>query len=184
MHSYDRDEKYERLRRRLRREARQARPAFSDDLHARLMSAVVQRPFVAGRGSARQRKLAYMTFAAAASIAAAVALAWLWRTPQAAKDGLIVRSVPATNTAGAVHGAASAPLPHSVPRDGAASDLAAGDIDSMAEDFARSASGIGAWALSVADDSQWAGLDRDAQSALAAVAGPLPFDLTFSLAEE
>ncbi len=114
-------------------------------------------------------------------MATAIALALLWRTPQAARDDIVVRNTP-TNTPGVVHDATGVPSWQLIPRDVATSD--ADDIDSMTEDLARSASGIGDWALAVADDNQWAGLDRDAQAALAAVAGPLPFDLTFSLAAE
>ena len=32
------------------------------------------------------------------------------------------------------------------------------------------------------DDNQWAGLDRDAETAMATVTGPLPFDLSVAIA--
>ena len=35
---------------------------------------------------------------------------------------------------------------------------------------------------STVDDNQWAGLDRDAETAMATVTAPLPFDLSVAIA--
>jgi hypothetical protein len=51
------------------------------------------------------------------------------------------------------------------------------EIDSAAALVEGLATGVGQWMESTVDDNQWAGLDRDAKTALATVAGPLPFDL-------
>ena len=77
--------------------------------------------------------------------------------------------------------------PHNVTAKQDTVNIDTGDIDAAAEELANSASGIGNWMRSAAGgdeltEVQWGGLDRDAQRALATVAGPLPFDLTFSLA--
>jgi hypothetical protein len=50
------------------------------------------------------------------------------------------------------------------------------DLDSTADLVERTALHLGQWMATTVDENQWAGLDRDAQSAVAAVTGPLPFD--------
>ena len=44
------------------------------------------------------------------------------------------------------------------------------------------ASEVGQWVESTVDDNQWAGLDRDAQTAVATVTASLPFDLSAAIA--
>ena len=44
------------------------------------------------------------------------------------------------------------------------------------------ATGLGQWMAATVDDNQWAGLDRDVQTAMATVAGSLPFDLSLAIA--
>ena len=46
----------------------------------------------------------------------------------------------------------------------------------------NTASGLGDWMKTTMDDNQWAGLDRDAATAVATVIGPVPFDLSESVA--
>ena len=53
-------------------------------------------------------------------------------------------------------------------------DSAAALVEDTAVDFEQ-------WMASAVGDNQWAGLDRDAETAMAAVTGPLPFDLSLAI---
>jgi hypothetical protein len=57
------------------------------------------------------------------------------------------------------------------------------DIDSTLELVSHTASGLQKWIATTLDENQWAGLDRDAKSAMEAVAGAVPFDLSAAIAE-
>ena len=185
MHKFDRDECDGHLRRRLRREARQSRPVFSDSLHARLVSAIVpqraesSRVWRTGRG-----RLVSWTLALAASIAAAVTLALFLRVTPSPTENLAASNSSGPGSTGVRQQAKNEEPPPRNQIEGATANNGTSDIDAVSEDLASSATGIGDWVLSVADDNRWAGLDRDAQAGLAAVTGPLPFDITLSLAEE
>jgi hypothetical protein len=171
MGDYEEIERDDRLAVRLRREARRTQPAFSAELHERLMAAVqaaapnVTAPAVR---RARGRALAWgMTVAATLALALALAIA-ANHSPTHPHDS-IAEGNPANS--GNV-------IPQ---RDATPKNVPIG-FDNAAEQLANSASGISDWVRSTAGDSQWGGLDRDAQRALAAVAGSLPFDLKFSVA--
>ena len=187
MNDYEPIENDDRLALRLRREARRSRPAFSAALHERVLGAIqaMAAPppaaIVQSRRDARGRALS-RAMTAAASIALTLALAFAFNHAQTATPEFAARSGPAAPgkvISGQSSGAAS--LAEITPQELAAKKDAE-DIDAAAEELANSASGVSDWVRSAAGDGQWGGLDRDAQRALATVAGPLPFDLTFSLA--
>jgi hypothetical protein len=124
---------------------------------------------------------------AAASIALTLALVFALNSSRAPSRESMAGGGPATLGKG-IGGELPAAVSPAVrtPQESTAKNDAE-DIDAAAEELANSASGIGDWVRSAAAsrewaDGQWGGLDRDAQRALATVAGPLPFDLTFSLA--
>jgi hypothetical protein len=168
------------LAERLKREARRAQPEFSPKLHARIMAAVRVAPLPESAAAlsipAVRRKphfargMAIWT-AVAASLAIAVTLAVAWHGARPAHDEAIAHD--ATDNTGIVE---------VVPPQAAQPTNAPGDLDSAADVVATTASGITDWVQSTAGDNQWAGLDRDAQAAIAAVSAPLPFDLTVSVA--
>jgi hypothetical protein len=123
--------------------------------------------------------------ATAVSIAAAIVAALYLHAPPTKTEIATVGNVNAGNatslgTAIASEQVASrASSRENVPKKGTADD-----IDALTEDLSRSATGIEDWVLSAANDNRWAGLDRDAQAALATATSSLPFDLSFSIAEE
>jgi hypothetical protein len=185
MDEYEEIENDDRLAQRLRREARRSRPAFSGALHERVLAAIqaASAPTVTvrQRRGVRGQALSW-AMAAAASIALLLALTLAWKKSVTTPRDLTAREGTARPDSGA-----SGKLPYTAPPVAVAPrDLTAkkdaDDIDAAAEELANSASGIGDWVRSAAGDGQWGGLDRDAQRALATVAGPLPFDLTFSVA--
>ena len=153
MSVYDRDDEYKLFKRRLRREARQSRPAFSDDLHARLTFGAPAKATYAAGVLARTVRGCTRRCAAKSDVRPGAdgyrfdgdryRAGLVMATPQAARDDIVVRNTP-TNTPGVVHDATGVPSWQLIPRDVATSD--ADDIDSMTEDLARSASGIGDWA--------------------------------------
>ena len=69
--------------------------------------------------------------------------------------------------------------PDFAPRGG---QPAADELASTAALVESTATGLGQWMAATVDDNQWAGLDRDAQTAMATVAGSLPFDLSLAIA--
>jgi hypothetical protein len=144
------------LRKQLRHEARQSRPAFSESLHARILAAISAAeshgPTVPGAGSQRfmrNRRLTWLLTTTAA-IAMTLALGLLLSGPRPSQRDAIALDTPGARSPGS-----NVNSEFALPQDVAVSPAT--------------------------DKTQWAGLDRDAQTALAAVAGPLPFDLTFSL---
>ncbi len=192
MSDYEPIENDDRLALRLRREARRSRPEFSAALHDWVLAAIQAASApptdatVPARQGARSRALAWaMTAAASIALTLALAIA-LNHAPTPSRD-LMVGDGPAAPGKSIIaqlpDGASSATI---TPQDLTAKNDTE-DIDAAAEELASSASGIGDWVRSAAGSreltgGQWGGLDRDAQRALATVAGPLPFDLTFSLA--
>jgi len=182
MNTQDHNQDDYRLIRQLQREARRSRPVFSESLHARILTAVraVSLPHAAVDGrrpSEFRRPLISWTVAATASIALAAALAFLLNDLRpATSDAVVIMQTPGVGGFG--QNADSVPS-QSVP-PGSGSE----DLDATAEEVARSAADISDWVVSAASENQWAGLDRDAQAALAAVAAPLPFDLGLSLAAD
>ena len=58
----------------------------------------------------------------------------------------------------------------------------ADELDSTAALVEGTATGLGQWVETTVDDNQWAGLDRDAQTAMATVTASLPFDLSAAIA--
>lgn len=171
------------LSRQLRREARYARLKFSTALHARIMAAVRAAPSPDLATAVRKSRtlrghLMSWTAAAATSLALAATLALLWHTPGPARPAVVENPGGDRSADG---GSLPATPPATSPESGPASG-ASGDLDAAADEVATAASGLTDWMQSTAGDSQWAGLDRDAQAALATVAGPLPFDLTLSIA--
>jgi len=177
------DENDSRLRQQLRREARRSRPAFSEALHARLVSAISAAdmhgsPFAASRSRRFLRgQLLSWILAATAAIAMTFALALIWSGPRRSQGDAISHYADGGRIPG--FGRKSKDIS---PQENAA-NTAARDFNAATEELARSASDVSEWVHAAADESQWAGLDRDAQAALAAVAGPLPFDLKFSVAQ-
>ncbi len=148
----------------MRREARLTRPAFSESLDARLQAAVrslVPRGPQAEGNSCRtfQRDLLSWATAAAAAIALLVGSALFWHSPAERADQPIAQATPIE--------------PVEPPAD---------DINSTAALLESTASGLGQWMETTVDDKQWAGLDRDAQTAMATVTAPLPFDLSGAIA--
>jgi hypothetical protein len=187
MNDYEEIENDDRLALRLRREARRSRPAFSAVLHERVLatiraaSAPAPAATVQARRGSRGQAISW-ALTAAATIALMLAIALLLnhaRSPSRESVAGGGPAAPGKGIGGKLPGAASTET--SKPQDVTAKKDAE-DFDAAAEELANSASGIGDWVRSAAGDSQWGGLDRDAERALAAVAGPLPFDLTFSLA--
>ena len=57
------------------------------------------------------------------------------------------------------------------------------DIESTADLVENAATGLGQWVQSSVDDSQWAGLDRDAKAAIETVTAPLPFDFSLAVSD-
>ena len=174
----------------LRREARRSRPAFSAALHERLMTAIqgASAPATAATVQTRRGQALAWAMTVTASIALILTLAIAFNHVRTPSDDSVAGSGPVA--AGKSH---IERLPEAVTPTAITLPVAilpkkdAEDIDAAAEELASSASGIGDWVRSAAGGSdwtgdQWGGLDRDAQRALAAVAGPLPIDLTFSLA--
>jgi hypothetical protein len=174
------------LTQRLRHEARQSRPPFSETLYMRVLSAVraASSTNTASAGR-RQRALigrtASWALAACASIAVTIAMALVLHYSRLNRPNTVVQfDLP---DAVQRQAAGDTRTKGVAPADAAASN-AADDFDSVAEDVARSASGIGDWVQSAADVGQWGGLDRDIQAAWATVVGPLPFDLSLSIASD
>jgi hypothetical protein len=52
------------------------------------------------------------------------------------------------------------------------------EIDSATDLVENTTTDLSQWMAATIDENQWAGLDRDAETALATVTGPLPFDLS------
>ena len=124
---------------------------------------------------------------AAASITLALALAFALNRSRTAAPELTAHGGPASPAKGISEPLPGAALPVEFTPQESMAKKNTEDFNAAAEELATSASGIGDWVRSAAGSSeftggQWGGLDRDAQRALATVAGPLPFDITFSLA--
>jgi hypothetical protein len=148
----------------MRREAQLMRPEFSDDLHARLRAAVraaVPQGPQAVPGSRRTLlgDLGSWAIAAAASIAVFIGSALFWNVSGESLNHPI--------------GQSTSVEPAKPPAD---------EIDSTAALVEDTATGLGQWVESTVDDNQWAGLDRDAQTAVATVTASLPFDLSAAIA--
>jgi hypothetical protein len=187
MDEHERIERDDRLAVRLRREARQSRPVFSATLHERMLAAIEAASAPAAnadvrlQGSSRVQALSW-AITVAGSIALTIALALIiHRVQPAARNVAADPGDAASGDAPGTHLPIIAPLPKTANQPLAA-NKETDDLGSAAEELANSATGIGDWVVTTAGESQWAGLDRDAQRALATVAGPLPFDLTFSVA--
>jgi hypothetical protein len=143
----------------MRREAQRLRPEFSAALDARLRAAIragaVNGPHSAVRPSRKLgRPLASWAAAAAAAAALLVGSALVCHTLGRGSAETIAQSMP--------------PERAEPPTD---------DIDSTAAVVENTANDLGRWMAITVDDNQWAGLDHDAQTAVAAVTGSLPFDL-------
>ena len=143
----------------LRREARLTRPRFSAALDARLRAAVrgIAPPRPAVNGDARRALRSHLlswTIAATASIALLVGSALFCHTMGQHPSDSIVQTTLVE--------------PGTPPSD---------DIDFTADLVESTAVGLGQWMETAVQENQWAGLDRDAQTAMATVTSPLPFDL-------
>ena len=145
------------------RKARLTRPKFSVALDARLRAAVrsvAPRPQAQKDWQRRSRShLLSWAIAAAASIALLVGSALFCHILGPHPDQAIVQATPVE--------------PGKSPSD---------DIDFTADLVETTATGLGQWMQTAVDDNQWAGLDRDAKTAMATVTGPLPFDLSGAIA--
>jgi hypothetical protein len=145
------------------RDAQLTRPVFSAALDARLQAAIgAVVPLGPAGGVASRRKLlgnllSWAT-AAAASIVLLVSSALVCHSLEQVPSRLIVHITPVQ--------------PAKPPAD---------DIDSAADMVENTAIGLEEWMASTVDDNQWAGLDRDAETAMATVTGPLPFDLSVAI---
>ena len=188
MNDYEEIGNDDRLAQRLRREARRSRPAFSTALHERVLAAVQatanppESVAVARRGS-RGRAISWV-MTAAASVALILALAIALSKSGTGSRAVTVRGGTADPGTGIRVQVPVAVLPELIKPHNLTAEKESDDFDAAAEELANSATGIGDWVRSAAGDGQWGGLDRDAQRALATVAGPLPFDLTFSVAKD
>ena len=99
-----------------------------------------------------------------------------WAVTAAASIALLVGSALFLHTPGHV-----APPIADAPRGPV--EPAADDVDIAAALVQSTATGLGQWVESTLDDNQWAGLDRDAKTAMATVTGPLPFDFSLAIAD-
>jgi len=146
------------------REAHLTRPEFSETLHARLRAAV---PIVTPIGPQAKRisrrkfhgNLSNWAIATAAAIALLIGSALLWHTPGQHPGEMIVQTNPIE--------------PARPPAD---------DLDATATLVESTASGLGQWMETTVVDSQWAGLNHDAKTAMETVTGPLPCDLSVVIA--
>ena len=148
----------------LRREAHSMRPVFSELLDARLRAALqtaaTAAPYAAVESPRTFRgQLLSWAAAAAVSIALLVASALFWHSQAPHPPETIVQNTPIE--------------PVKPP---------AGDIESTTDFVENTATDLGQWMTAAVDDNQWAGLDRDAQTAMATVTGSLPFDLSVAIA--
>ncbi len=192
MSDYEPIENDDRLVQRLRREARRSRPAFSAALHERIWAAIrgpsvpPVTATVLARREAGSKALAWVV-TAAASIVLMLALVVALNHSRTPSQDPIAGGGPAALTNGHTGQLPDAASPAAIARQDMGPKKDAEDIDAAADELASSAFGIGDWVRSAAENrewtgGQWGGLDRDAQRALTTVVGPLPFDLTFSLA--
>jgi hypothetical protein len=154
------------LARALSREATLARPEFSAALHARLRAALRAAPVaepssVGGRPRSLRSGILSWAIAAAASLAVTVVLAWVCHNPRAISPAPFVQELPVDSR-----------------------PLAGDDFEATAGMVSVATSGLEDWMQQTASESQWAGLDRDAETVLATVTGPLPFDLSLALAAD
>ncbi len=155
------------LAERLRREASQSRPPFSEALHTRVLEAIQNLPAdarpVGRRGRNRRLARALIVAVSAACVIAAAALGWRALRPSPQREGNPRQVV-------ARAGAAQTPTTIDTP------DTVAADIE-MCTDLADQATDkIGGLVDSVAIDQQLAYLDEDARLAAQALTNRLPLD--------
>jgi hypothetical protein len=147
------------------REAQLARPVFSERLHARLRAAVRgaaqdgPKSAIDSRRKHRGDRLSWAVVLTA-SLTLLVGSALFWHAVGPPPSETVVQTNP-----------------------GEAAQPPADDIDVTTALVESTATGLGQWMKTTVDENQWAGLDRDAQTALATVAGPLPFDLSAAIAD-
>jgi hypothetical protein len=183
MNEYEEWKSNDRLARGLRGEARRSRPEFSAALHERVLAAIhaANAPETTANVSARRglrSQVLICAMSAAAAIAVTISLAMVFNGTRSTSRDHTERDRVAAKGNNPKRYAPQAATTHQE----SATKKEGNDIDSAVEELTSSASGISDWVTSTAGDGQWAGLDRDAQWAFATVTGPLPFDLTFSLA--
>ncbi len=158
----------------MRREAQSTRPEFSASLDVRLRAAVrAAGPSALPTSERRKRGGQGLRWALAAAALVAVAIIGLliWQAPRqrpGAREERITEKLTRPDLAERVHQATGQP-----PSD---------DLNDAADMVENTASGLGDWMKTTVDDNQWAGLDRDAATAVATVIGPVPFDLSESVA--
>jgi hypothetical protein len=159
----------------LRREAELARPEFSERLHARPKAAVraaaqTRSTHFVGTPNKLPKRRLLQAITVVASIMLIVGSMLIWRT--------------LAGGPGEPHGDTSGPVAvgavpiETIPQEPVKQ---LDDIDATT-DLVGSAIDVGNWMAATIDENQWAGLDRDARSAVAAVTSPLPFDLSAALA--
>jgi hypothetical protein len=151
------------LAERLRRDAQLTRPEFSETLHERLRTALHtvaprESPAASAPGRSLRAVLWSWAIATAMSIALLVGSALVWHTLGRPPRQTIVQTAPVD--------------PAEPP---------ANDVDSTSALVESAATGLGQWMESTLDENQWAGLDRDAATAMATVAGALPFDFSAAI---
>ncbi len=148
----------------MRLAAQRLRPEFSAALDARLRAALHAAATTDRRardGAWREFRINLLswTVAAAASITLLVSSAVICRTLVEGSGQTIAQTKP--------------PDP---------AQTVADDIDSTTALVEDSVADLGQWMATAVDDNQWAGLDRDAQAAMATVTASLPFELSAALA--
>jgi hypothetical protein len=158
----------------LRREARDRRPAFSEELHARLCHAVERceagkLSATAPRRGARGKLMARWAFAAAACVLGAATLVWQWGrgvpTDVSVESPQDVAPVAANDT----------PLP-------AALANSPSDVEVFTEMAEQAGQRLADLLDSAQRPQQWSTLDRDARSALQSLADRIPLDVPQLLA--
>ena len=160
----------QRLARRLEREARATRPAFSGVLHARIRRAIEQEGAARPRRSAASRVPRRRLFAAvAAAVVLGVALLAWWRSRPEPRWPPPVAHPTAPQAPSEWPGAALAKVPEEVPEAVADPDTITGPTGQIAQHF-------GLLADEAVSEGQWAYLDHDLGVALRLLADQFPLD--------
>ncbi len=149
----------------MRRKAQRTRPEFSHALDARLRAAVrsvrsLGPPAAVAFHRKLPARLLSWAVSAAISVALLVCLALFFHTPGQPIGPSTVQT-----------------------RHGDPAQPTTDDIESTADLVENAATGLGQWVQSSVDDSQWAGLDRDAKAAIETVTAPLPFDFSLAVSD-
>ena len=160
----------QRLARRLKREARATRPAFSAALHARICRAIEQEGAARPRRSAlpRMPRRRLLAAAAAALVVGAALLASWWSRPEPRRPTPVAKPS-APQTPSEEPGAALADVPQELSEAVADPGTITGPTGQIARHF-------GLLADKAVSEGQWAYLDHDLGVALRLLADQFPLD--------